>query len=65
MLEEHGPLNPYEHMLLNPQHELPTKTPVLEDFYSMNETKFRQKNTHGMEDWSILNTEIHYTHRRL
>ena len=65
MLEEHGPLNPYEHMLLNPQHELPTKTPVLEDFYGMNETEFGQINTHGMEDWSIMSTEIHYTYRRL
>ena len=65
MLEEHGPLNPYEHMLLNPQHELPTKAPVLEDFYSLNDTEFRQINTHGMEDWSILSTEMHYTHRRL
>ena len=64
ILEEHGPLNPYEHMLLNPQHELPTKSPVLEDFYDMTGSGPRKPNTHHMEDWSILSTEIHYTHRR-
>ena len=65
MLEEHGPINPYEHLLLSPQQELPTKTPVILDFYGMNEAEFKQINTHGMENWSMLSTEIHYTHRRL
>ena len=35
ILEEEGPLNPYEHALLHPYHELPTKTPEIEDFYDM------------------------------
>ena len=29
ILEEEGPLNPYEHALLNPYNELPTKTPEI------------------------------------
>ena len=35
ILEEEGPLNPYEHALLHPYHELPTETPEIEDFYDM------------------------------
>ena len=35
ILEEEGPLNPYEHALLHPNHELPTKTTEIEDFYDM------------------------------
>ena len=64
MLEEYGPLNPYEHMLTNPQQEIPSKTPEFEDFYNMHGGNPEQMNTHNMEEWSILSTEIHYTHRR-
>ena len=35
LLEEKGPLNPYEFALLNPHEEFPVNTPVLEDFYDM------------------------------
>ena len=64
MLEEYGPLNPYEHMLTNPQQDIPSKTPEFEDFYNMYGGNPEQINTHNMEEWSILSTEIHYTHRR-
>ena len=64
MLEEKGPLNPYEFALLNPQSEFPIKTPELEDFYDMSRTGNKTPNTQNMEDWSILSTEIHYAHQK-
>ena len=64
ILEDKGPLNPYEYALLNPHSELPTKTPELEDFYDMNCQGSKTPNTQNMEDWSILSTEIHYAHQR-
>ena len=64
MLEEKGPLNPYEFALLNPQSEFPVKTPELEDFYDMSRTGNKAPNTQNMEDWSILSTEINYAHQK-
>ena len=64
ILEEEGPLNPYEHALLNPYNELPTKTPEIEDFYDMYGKGPKTPNTQNMEDWSILSTEIHYAHQK-
>ena len=64
ILEEEGPLNPYEHALLHPYHELPTKTPEIEDFYDMYRQGPKTPNTQNMEDWSILSTEIHYAHQK-
>ena len=61
ILEEEGPLNPYEHALLNPYNELPTKTPEIEDFYDMYGKGPKTLITQNMEDWSILSTEIYYT----
>ena len=64
LLEEKGPLNPYEFALLNPHEEFPTKDPVFEDFYDMSTMGRRTPNTQNMEDWSILSTEIHYAHQK-
>ena len=64
ILEEEGPLNPYEHALLHPNHEFPTKTPEIEDFYDMHGQGPKTPNTQNMEDWSILSTEIHYAHQK-
>ena len=64
ILQEEGPLNPYEHALLHPKHELPTKTPEIEDFYDMYSQGPKTPNTQNMEDWSILSTEIHYAHQK-
>ena len=64
ILKEEGPLNPYEHALLNPHIELPTKTPEIEDFYDMCSQGPKTPNTQHMEDWSILSTEIHYGHQK-
>ena len=64
ILEEKGPLNPYEHALLHPNHELPTKTPEIEDFYDMYGQGPKTPNIQNMEDWSILSTEIHYAHQK-
>ena len=35
MLEEEGPLNPYEYLLMKPQEELPSSVTELEDYYNM------------------------------
>ena len=59
-----GPLNPYEHALLHPYHELPTKTPEIEDFQDMYGQGPKTPNTQDVEDWSILGTEIHYAHQK-
>ena len=48
ILEEEGPLNPYEHALLHPNHELPTKTPEIEDFYDMYGQGPKTPNTQNM-----------------
>ena len=64
ILEEEGPLNPYEHVLLHPYHELPTKTPEIEDFYDMYGQGPKTPNTQNMEDWSMLSTEIHCAHQK-
>ena len=64
ILEEEGPLNPYEHALLHPYNELPTKTPEIEEFYDMYGQGPKTPNTQNMEDWSILSTEIHYAHQK-
>ena len=64
MLEEKGPLNPYEFALLNPHGEFPTKDPEFEDFYDMGATERSTPNTQNMEDWSILSTEIHYANQK-
>ena len=64
LLEEKGPLNPYEFALLNPHEEFPTKDPVFEDFYDMSTLRKRSPNTQNMEGWSILSTEIHYAHQK-
>ena len=64
ILEEEGPLNPYEHALLHPYHELPTKTPEIEDFYDMYSQGPKTPNMQNMEDWSILSTDIHYAHQK-
>ena len=64
ILKEEGPLNPYEHALLHPYHEHPTKTLEIEDFYDMSGQGPKTPNTQNMEDWSILSTEIHYAHQK-
>ena len=64
ILEEEGPLNPYEHALLHPNHKFPTKSPEIEDFYDMYSQGPKTPNTQNMEDWSILSTEIHYAHQK-
>ena len=64
LLEKEGPLNPYEYMLMNPQSKLPTNDPELEDFYDMSNIGSQEVNTQHMEDWSILSTELHYTHQK-
>ena len=64
ILEEEGPLNPYEHALLHPNHEFPTKSPEIEDFYDMYSQGPKTPNTQNIEDWSILSTEIHYAHQK-
>ena len=64
LLEEKGPLNPYEFALLNPHEEFPVKDPVLEDFYDMGASGRNAPNIQHMEDWSILSTEIHYAHQK-
>ena len=51
ILEREGPLNPYEHALLNPYSELPTKAPDLEDSYDMGGKGSKTPNTQNMEDW--------------
>ena len=61
ILEEEGPLNPYEHALLNPYNQLPTKTPEIEDFYEMYGPKTPHTQNKGL---SILSTEIHYAHQK-
>ena len=64
LLEKEGPLNPYEYMLMNPQSKLPTNDSELEDFYDMSNIGSQEVNTQHMEDWSILSTELHYTHQK-
>ena len=64
ILEEKGPLNPYEFALLNPHKDFPTKDPILEDFYDMGASGRNAPNTQHMEDWSILSTEFPYAHQK-
>ena len=64
LLEKEGPLNPYEYMLMNPQSKLSTNYLELEDFYDMSNIGSQEVNTQHMEDWSILSTELHYTHQK-
>ena len=64
MLEEEGPLNPYEYLLMKPQEEMPSSVTELEDYYNMSNTSSQEINTQHMEDWSILSTELHYTHQK-
>ena len=35
MLEEEGPLNPYEYLLMKPQEKLPSSITELEEYYNM------------------------------
>ena len=56
MLEEEGPLNPYEYLLMKPQEELPSSITDLEDYYNMSNVSSQEINTQHMEDWSILST---------
>ena len=63
MLEEEGPLNPYEYMLLNPTEVPPTPPGRTDDFYHLANVKSKYPNNQNMEDWSILSTEIHYAHQ--
>ena len=63
MLEEEGPLNPYEYMLLNPTEVPPAPPGRTDDFYHLANVKSKHPNTQNMEDWSILRTEIHYVHQ--
>ena len=61
ILEEEGPLNPYEYMLLNPTEAPPVPPRKTEDFYYLsNKMETKHPNIQNMEDWSILSTEIHY-----
>ena len=53
ILEEEGPLNPYEHALLNPYNELHTKTTEIEDFYDMYGKGPKTPNTHIKPDMPI------------
>ena len=64
ILEEEGPLNPYEYLLMKPQEELPSSMTELEDYYNMSNGSSQEINTQHMEDWSILSTELHYTHQK-
>ena len=64
MLEEEGPLNPYEYLLMKPQEELPSSITDLEDYYNMSNASSQEINTQHMEDWLILSTELHYTHQK-
>ena len=63
MLEEIGPQNPYEYMLLNPQESPPVPPRKTDDCYIMTNLRNKSSNTDYMEDWSILSTEIHYAHQ--
>ena len=63
LLEESGPQNPYEYMLLNPM-ESPPRPPVkTDDYYKVTNGNDKTPNNQNMEDWSILSTEIHYVHQ--
>ena len=50
---------------MKPQEEMPSSVTELEDYYNMNTTSFQEINTQHMEDWSILSTELHYTHQKV
>ena len=63
LLEETGPQNPYEHMLLNPIESPPKPQERTEDYYTLTTRKSGNPNNQNMEDWSILSTEIHYAHQ--
>ena len=65
MLEETGPQNPYEFMMMNPNQSPPMPPRKTDDYYVMTNMRNKPSNTQDMEDWSILSTEIHYAHQNL
>ena len=60
ILEEEGSINPYQVMLLGPEEEKPPDPFLHLDVYSPSDQGPGPSNTHKMEDWSVLSTEMHY-----
>ena len=62
ILEEEGSVNPYEMMILHPEHQEDLKDPFLNiDFYQTGPSSISCMNTQNMENWFVLSTEMHYT----